>query len=94
LQTNITQYWCGGSSTSSAITGINSSLSGQLPLNGYLLLTISNTQLTGIASSSAGNHTVFFVGTSDGRLKKVCYFPAWPPKNFSIENSISQILDV
>ena len=46
-------------------------LNGTMPLHSQTLLIYPNTTLTAITAAVAGKHTVAFLGTSDGRLKKV-----------------------
>lgn len=46
-------------------------ISGVTPIVGYASLIFPNTTLTAVATASTGSHILAFLGTNDGRLKKV-----------------------
>lgn len=49
-------------------------LNGTLPLTVKPVLTYDNTSLTGITVTTNGQHTIAFLGTASGQLKKVKVF--------------------
>lgn len=49
-------------------------LNGSVPISAIAAITFSNTTLTGIALATTGQHTVGFVGTGEGSVKKVFPF--------------------
>ena len=53
----------------------NGPLVGSMPLDASPLVTFSDAQLTAVAVATADEHTIAFLGTSDGHLKKVSISP-------------------
>lgn len=50
---------------------VNTPLGGETPMTAVPVLLV-NQHLTAVAATSTGDYTVVFLGTNNGRLKKVC----------------------
>ena len=53
---------------------LNSPLGGEMPITNTPVLEFKNSQLSAVTATSTGDYTVAFLGTSDGRMKKVSLF--------------------